>query len=141
MTGGATQELESPALGRLASTCLKAHSVGIIHLNNDWALTMADYFKRAIDGLSIKVTAEKDYKPSENVDDTAKLSRLAASNPDFYWFGSEYNDLTLQLKQAGRLDPGNKPRRASTCLIKVARKKTEELSLLTLFFAEPRILR
>lgn len=108
-----TQEQEGPALGKLVSSCLNAKTVGIIHLNNDWGLAMTKEFKKALQRLNIKVVAEESYDPGENIDYSAKLAKVKASNPDIFWFGSQYNDLALVLKQVQRLNFGNKPLVAS----------------------------
>jgi branched-chain amino acid transport system substrate-binding protein len=108
-----TQEQEGPALGKLVSSCLSAKTVGIMHLNNDWGLAMTKEFKKALVPLNIKIVAEESYDPGENIDYSAKLAKIKAANPDIIWFGSQYNDLALVLKQAQRLNLGDKPLVAS----------------------------
>lgn len=136
-----TQEAEGPALGKLVSTCLDAKSVAIVHLNNDWALSMTKEFKKSLDEKGLKVAVEESYDPGENIDYTAKLSKAKASTPDLIWFGSQYNDLALILKQAQRVNLGDTPRVGSsgvhsTGLIDVAGPAANGLYLHTLFFPE-----
>jgi branched-chain amino acid transport system substrate-binding protein len=136
-----TQEAEGPALAKLVTSCLSAGSVGIMNLNNDWAIEMTRQFKRGLASTAVKVTIEETYNPGENVDFAAKLAKVRSTNPDFIWFGSQYNDLSLILKQAQRMDLGKMPLMASagvhtTGLLQVAGPAANGLLLHTLFFEE-----
>jgi len=136
-----TQEQEGPALAKLVQACLGAKTVGILHLNNDWALSMTKEFKKGLQAAGIKVVAEESYDPGENIDYSAKLAKLKAANPDIIWFGSQYNDLAMVLRQAQRVDLGGKPLVGSagvhaTGLIDVAGAAANGLYLHTLFFPE-----
>lgn len=136
-----TQEQEGPALARLVQRCLGAKTVGILHLNNDWALSMTKEFKKGLDAAGVKVVAEESYDPGENIDYSAKLAKVKAANPDVFWFGSQYNDLGMVLRQAQRVDLGNKPLVGSagvhaTGLLEVAGNAANGLYLHTLFFQE-----
>ncbi|MBZ9772385.1 ABC transporter substrate-binding protein [Mesorhizobium sp. CO1-1-8] len=141
-----TQEAEGPALGRLVSTCLGAKSVAIVHLNNDWALAMTSQFKKALASNGVAVTAEESYD-SGSIDFTAVLAKAKSSNPDAIWFGSQYDDLALVLKQAQRSGFGKIPLIGSsgahsTGLIDVAGLAANGLYLHTLFFpssADPKV--
>jgi len=104
-----TQEQEGPALARMVSTCLAPKTVAIMYLNNDWGLSMTGEFKRALDPAKVKIVAEESYDPGENIDYSAKLAKIKAANPDVVWFGSQYNDLALILKQAQRVNLAGKP--------------------------------
>lgn len=135
-----TQEQEGPALAKLVSTCLNAKTVGIMQLNNDWGLSMTKEFKKALVPLNIKVVAEESYDPGENIDYSAKLGKMKAANPDIIWFGSQYNDLALLLKQVQRLNFGDKPLVASsgvnsTGLIDVAGEAADNVYLHSPFSA------
>ena len=137
----ATQEQEGPALARLVSACLGAKTVGIIHLNNDWALAMTAEFKKGLDRLGVKVIAEESYDVGDNIDYSSKLLKVKAANPDVIFFGSQYNDLALVLKQAQRVDLDKTPLVASsgdhsTGLIDVAGAAADGLYLHTLFFQD-----
>lgn len=136
-----TQEQEGPALTRLVQQCLGAKTVGILHLNNDWALSMTKEFKKGLQAAGIQVVAEESYDPGENIDYSAKLAKVKAANPDVFWFGSQYNDLAMVLRQAQRVDLGNKPLVGSagvhnTGLIDVAGNAARGLYLHTLFFQD-----
>jgi branched-chain amino acid transport system substrate-binding protein len=136
-----TQEDEGPAIARLVSSCLGAKTVGIIHLNNDWALAMTKEFKNSLDKLNIKIVAEDSYDVGDNIDYSSKLMKVKAANPDVIFFGSQYNDLALVLKQAQRVDLGKTPLVASagdhsTGLIDVAGAAANGLYLHTLFFQD-----
>jgi branched-chain amino acid transport system substrate-binding protein len=66
---------------------------------------------------------------------------VKATNPSVIWFGSQYNDLALILKQAQQMDLGSIPLVASagdhtTGLLKVAGSAANGLYLHTLFFEE-----
>lgn len=135
----ATQEEEGPALARMVDTCLGAKTVGIIHLNNDWALAMTKEFKKGLASRGIKVLIEESYDIGQNIDYTSKLEKVKATNPDIIWFGSQYDDLALVLKQAQRIDLGKTPLVGSagdhsTGLIDVAGTAANGLYLHTLFF-------
>ena len=53
-----TQETEGPALAKLISVCLAAKNVGVMNLNNDWAIEMTNQFKKALAKTPIKITIE-----------------------------------------------------------------------------------
>lgn len=136
-----TQEAEGPALARLVSVCLAAKTIGVMHLNNDWAIEMTRQFKKAIDTTSAKITVEESYNPGQNIDYASKLAKVKATNPSVIWFGSQYDDLALILKQARQMDLGSIPLVASagdhtTGLLKVAGSAANGLYLHTLFFEE-----
>jgi branched-chain amino acid transport system substrate-binding protein len=129
-----TQEQEGPALARMVLTCLAPKTVAIMYLNNDWGLSMTAEFKKALDPAKVKVVAEESYDPGENIDYSAKLAKIRAANPDVVWFGSQYNDLALILKQAQRVNLAGKPFVASTAanspgLIEVAGAAANNLYL------------
>jgi branched-chain amino acid transport system substrate-binding protein len=137
----ATQEVEGPAIARLVASCLGAKTVGVIHLNNDWALAMTKEFKKALVADNVKVVIEESYDVGDNIDYASKLMKVKAANPDVIWFGSQYNDLALVLKQAQRVDLGNTPLVGSagdhsTGLIDVAGTAANGLYLHTLFFTD-----
>jgi branched-chain amino acid transport system substrate-binding protein len=137
----ATQEAEGPALARLISSCLSAKSIGIIHLNNDWALAMTQELKKALAADGVKILIEESYDIGDNIDYASKLMKVKAADPDVIWFGSQYNDLALVLKQAQRVDLGKTPLVASsgdhsTGLIDVAGTAANGLYLHTLFFTD-----
>jgi branched-chain amino acid transport system substrate-binding protein len=136
-----TQEAEGPALAQLVTSCLGAKSVGIIHLNNDWALAMTKEFKKGLEPKGVKVLIEESYDIGDNIDYASKLTKVKATNPDVIWFGSQYNDLALVLKQAQRIDLGKVPLVASagdhsTGLTDVAGTAANGLYLHTLFFTD-----
>src|SRR3954470_2376718 len=133
-----TQEAEGPALARLVTACLSAKTVGIVHLNNDWALAMTKEFRKGLDAKGVKVLIEESYDIGDNIDYASKLLKVKATNPDIIWFGSQYNDLALVLKQAQRVDLGKTPLVASagdhsTGLTDVAGTAANGLYLHTLF--------
>ena len=136
-----TQEAEGPALAKLISVCLAAKSVGVMNLNNDWAIEMTSQFKKALAETPIKITVEESYNPGDNIDYASKLAKVKATNPDVIWFGSQYNDLALILKQAQQMNLGATPLVGSagdhtTGLLKVAGSAANNLYLHTLFFDE-----
>jgi branched-chain amino acid transport system substrate-binding protein len=136
-----TQEAEGPALAKLISTCLGPKSIGIMNLNNDWAIEMTRQFKKALSSTGIKILVEESYNPGENVDYASKLAKVKAANPDVIWFGSQYDDLALVLKQAQRMDLGKTPLVGSagdhtTGLVKVAGSAADGIYLHTLFLEE-----
>ena len=66
---------------------------------------------------------------------------MKSTNPDIIWFGSQYNDLALILKQAQQMNFGPIPLVGSagdhtTGLLKVAGSAANNLYLHTLFFEE-----
>jgi branched-chain amino acid transport system substrate-binding protein len=143
-----TQEAEGPALARLVTACLGAKTVGIVHVNNDWALAMTKEFKKGLDAKGVKVLIEESYDIGDNIDYASKLMKVKATNPDVIWFGSQYNDLALVLKQAQRLDLARTPLVGSsgdhsTGLTDVAGTAANGLYLHSLFFTEsnnPKVL-
>ena len=136
-----TQEAEGPALAKLISVCLAAKTVGVMHLNNDWAIEMTKQFKKALGTTPVKITVEESYNPGQNIDYASKLAKVKATNPSIIWFGSQYDDLALILKQAQQMDLGSIPLVGSagdhtTGLIKVTGSAANGLYLHTLFFDE-----
>src|SRR4029079_11408202 len=136
-----TQEAEGPALAKLISVCLAAKNVGVMNLNNDWAIEMTNQFKKALAKTPIKITIEESYNPGDNIDYASKLAKVKSTNPDMIWFGSQYNDLALILKQAQQMNLGSIPLVGSagdhtTGLLKVAGSAANNLYLHTLFFEE-----
>ena len=109
-----TMEQEGPALGRLVTTCLGAKSIAMMYINNDLGVSMTKEFKKALAQDGVKVLAEESYDPGENIDYSAKLAKMKAANADVIWFGSQSNDLALILKQAQRVNLGDKPLLASS---------------------------
>jgi branched-chain amino acid transport system substrate-binding protein len=141
-----TQEMEGPALARLVKTCFDPKKIAVMHLNNDWAISMTDLFLKSLKPIGIEVVVRESYNPGENIDYGPKLAKVRAANPDIVWFGAQYNDLALILKQAQRVDLG-KPLVGSagdhsTGLIKVAGSAADGLYLHTMFFSgdpDPRV--
>lgn len=136
-----TQEQEGPALARLVTACLGTKKVGIMNLNNDWAIEMTKQFRTAVEPQGVQVLIQESYNPGENVDYVPKIAKVKATNPDIIWFGSQYNDLALILKQAQRMDLGKTPLVASagdhaSGLLKVAGSAADGLYLHTLFFED-----
>jgi len=136
-----TQEVEGPALAKLVNVCLGAKTVGIVHLNNDWALAMTREFKKGLAAQAVKVLIEESYDVGENIDYASKLMKVKATNPDVIWFGSQYNDLALVLKQAQRIDLGKTPLvgsagNHSTGMTDVAGTAANGLYLHSMFYAE-----
>jgi branched-chain amino acid transport system substrate-binding protein len=109
-----TQDQEAPAIGRMVATCLAPKTVAIMYLNNDWGLAMTEGLKKSLAASGIRIVAEESYDPGETVDYSAKLAKIRSANPDVIWFGSQYNDLAMILKQAQRANLGSKPMVAST---------------------------
>lgn len=133
-----TQETEGPALARLVKTCFDAKKIAVMHLNNDWAISMTDLFLKSLRPTGIEVAVKESYNPGENIDYGPKLAKVRAANADLIWFGAQYNDLALILKQAERMNLG-KPLVGSagdhsTGLIKVAGSAADGLYLHTMFF-------
>jgi branched-chain amino acid transport system substrate-binding protein len=133
-----TQETEGPALARLVRTCFDAKKIAVMHLNNDWAISMTDLFLKSLRPTGIEVAVKESYNPGENIDYGPKLAKVRAANTDLIWFGAQYNDLALILKQAERMNLG-KPLVGSagdhsTGLIKVAGSAADGLYLHTMFF-------
>jgi branched-chain amino acid transport system substrate-binding protein len=141
-----TQETEGPALARLVKACFDAKKIAVMHLNNDWAISMTDLFLKSLMSTGIEVVANESYNPGESIDYGPKLTKVRAANPDIIWFGAQYNDLALILKQAERMNLG-KPLVGSagdhsTGLIKVAGSAADGLYLHTMFFSgdpDPRV--
>jgi branched-chain amino acid transport system substrate-binding protein len=142
----ATQEMEGPALARLVKTCFAPKKIAVMHLNNDWAISMTELFLKNLKPTGIEVAANESYNPGENIDYGPKLAKIRAANPDLIWFGAQYNDLALVLKQAQRMEfkaplvgsAGDH----STGLIKVAGAAAEGVYLHTMFFPgdpDPRV--
>jgi len=137
----ATQEAEGPAMARLVSVCLAAKNVGVMNLNNDWAIEMTSQFKKGLAKTPAKITIDESYNPGTNIDYTSKLAKVKATNPDVIWFASQYDDLALILKQAQQMNLGSIPLVGSagdhtTGLLKVAGSAANNLYLHTLFFEE-----
>lgn len=133
-----TQEFEGPRIAEIARTCLNARKVAVMNLNNDWGIALSDNFIKGIKAQGGEVLIRETYNPGENVDYAAKLAKVKATNPDIIFFGSQYNDLALILKQAQRMNLGV-PLLASagdhsTGLIKVAGSAANGLYLHTTFF-------
>jgi branched-chain amino acid transport system substrate-binding protein len=136
-----TQEAEGPALAKLVSVCLGAKTIGVMNLNNDWAIEMTHQFKKALANTPASIVIDETYNPGDNIDYASKLAKVRATKPDIIWFGSQYNDLALILKQAQQMDLGSLPLVASagdhtTGLVKVAGSAANNLYLHTLFFEE-----
>ena len=74
-----------------------------MYINNDFGLAMTDGFKASLAAANVRVVAQESYDPGESVDYSAKLAKVKAANPDVIWFGSQYNDLAMILKQAQRI--------------------------------------
>lgn len=136
-----TQEQEGPQLARLVAECLDAKSVGIMSLQNDWAVEMTRQLKLGLEKFETKIPIEETYHFGDNVDYTAQLAKVKAAGTDIIWFGSQYNDLAVILRQARRVDLGGTPLvgsagNHSTGLIDVAGEAAEGLYLHTMFFPE-----
>lgn len=142
-----TQEQEGPELARLVTECLNPKSIGIMHLQNDWAVEMTRQFKLGLENYEVEIPIEESYHFGDNVDYTAQLAKVKATNSDIIWFGSQYNDLAVILRQARRVDLGDTPLVGSagdhsTGLIDVAGDAAEGLYLHTMFFPgspDPRV--
>lgn len=132
-----TQEQEGPALVNMLTTCLAPKTVAIMYLNNDWGLAMTGEFKKALANSDVKIVAEESYDPGENIDYGAKLGKIRAANPDVVWFGSQYNDLAMILKQAQRVDLSGKPFMASTAANSVGLLDVAGASANNLFLHAP----
>jgi branched-chain amino acid transport system substrate-binding protein len=137
----ATQDQEGPALAKLVTTCLAPKTIAIMHLNNDWGMAMTASFVAALKPSGIKIVADESYNPGQSIDYAAVLTKIKSANPDVLWFGSQYDDLALILKQAEAVDFDKTPLVASsgdhsTGLIKVAGAASEGLELHTMFFTD-----
>lgn len=136
-----TQEQEGPAIGHMIAACLAPKSVAIMYLNNDWGLSMTGEVKKSLATAYIPVVAEESYDAGESIDYSAKLAKIKAANPDVIWFGSQYDDLALILKQAQRVNLGGRSLVASTAansigLINVAGAAANNLYFHAPFSAE-----
>jgi branched-chain amino acid transport system substrate-binding protein len=136
-----TQDMEGPALARLLTSCLNPKKIAVMHINNDWGMAMTASFLSALKATGISVVVDESYNPGDSIDYTPKLAKIRAADPDLIWFGSQYNDLGLILKQAHRMDFGNKPfvgsaGAHSSGLFSIAGPAANGLYLHTMFLAD-----
>jgi branched-chain amino acid transport system substrate-binding protein len=135
-----TQEFEGPRIADLMRVCLGAKNVAIMNLNNDWGVAMTENFIKGFEAGGGRILVRETYNPGENVDYSSKLLKLKSAKPDAIFFGSQYDDLALILKQAQRVDLGV-PLMASagdhsTGLLQVAGAAADGLHLHTTFFTD-----
>ncbi len=139
------QAAEQPYMARFAYNDLGIRKIAILHLNNDWGIDTAKFFKAAFEELGGKIVGTEFYFDGES-DFTAVLTKLKQTDAEALFMASFYNDgaaINIQRDRIGWdvkvLGPSSL---YSPQLVKLGGKAVEGLYTNQTFFAkdpDPRV--
>ncbi len=95
-----SQEEEGKILADLFINKLKKKNIGIFFVATDWGNANHEHLVKNLKKLGANIVYDKSYTPGQSIDFQASLTAMAAAKPDLYYFGCEYNDAAMIIRQA-----------------------------------------
>jgi len=95
-----SQEQEGKVMADLFVNKLGKKNIAILYMATDWGNSNHQYLTENLTRLGAKIGYDKSYSPGQNIDFQAPLTAMAAAKPDLYYFGADYNDAAMIIKQA-----------------------------------------
>ena len=94
--------VEGIAGGHLAVEKLGAHRIAILSMDNDFGVSLSEYFKQTVLGLGAEIVFEKRYSLGES-EFREVLSSIRGANPDLIWATAYYAGAANIVSQAREL--------------------------------------
>jgi branched-chain amino acid transport system substrate-binding protein len=79
---------------------LQKKNVAILYISTDWGNSNHQFLVENLNKLGATIVYDESYSPGQNIDFQSPLTAMAAAKPDLYYFGAEYNDAAMIVKQA-----------------------------------------
>jgi branched-chain amino acid transport system substrate-binding protein len=98
-----TQALESPANAKWAIKNLKAKRLAVISIQNDWGVSVANYFEKGVKEGGAELVAKEMFNPGLR-DFRAILTKVMGKKPDCIFLGMFYEDGATLLQQRKQLN-------------------------------------
>jgi branched-chain amino acid transport system substrate-binding protein len=97
-----TQYWEQPVMAQFAVGKLKARSVAMLYINNDWGVDTQKFFRENFEKQGGRIVAVESFFQGEK-DFTAVLSKLKQAKPDALFLATMYNDGAMISQQREKM--------------------------------------